>query len=90
MYAPEPLPQRHREVLVQILDESRILGQVAGEDLGHVGVLRVGDQHRELGRGEAGPGRLALGDLLVRRQELEPAVEPAFALELRRGSGRGR
>ena len=70
-------------------------GKVADELGGEVGVLRhvrvherlvepdlaVGEDDRELGARQALAGLAALGDLLLRRQELERAIEIAGALQ---------
>ena len=58
-----------------------IVGQRAVGDQVDVGVLRVRQQHGELGHREAGARRLPLGDLLVGGQELERPVDPSVGLE---------
>ena len=78
----EALADRPREVANEVRLEIRIVGERRGRDVGDVGHLRVGEQHRELGRGEPSPGGSAVGELLLVRDELELPVEPAFALEL--------
>ena len=75
------LADRRREIAQEIVDQRRIVGQVAGQELVVERQLRVGEQHGKLGPRQALAGRRAALDLLVVGQELDGAVEPARLLE---------
>jgi len=78
---PEPLLHRLGEVPHQLGNEVGIVGQLAGQDLGRVGVLGVGHQHGELGRRQPEAYGLSLGELSIGGQELEGTVQPTFGFE---------
>ena len=77
----EALLQRRREVRHQLGQEVRVLGQLAGQHLGDVRGLGVGQQHGELRRREPGARGLPLAQELLGREELEVAVDEALVLE---------
>ena len=95
----EALAQTAREVARELAREVRVVGQVGGEQRLRERDLRVREEDRELGRGQAAARRGALLERLVARQELELAIEHAGLLEAadvalvhlrhRRGLGRG-
>ena len=81
MASPYRVRSCGREVAQQVGGQQLHVGEVGAGHLGHVGVLRVGDEHGELGRLQPCPAGLTFGDLLVRRQELEGPVEPPLGLQ---------
>ena len=61
--------------------EVRIVGHVGRDQRPLELELGVGEQHRELGRGEADAGGVAFLEHLVRRQRLQRAIEARGLLE---------
>ena len=59
----------------QLGDEVGVVGEIRREQLLLERDLRVGEQHRELGRGEPEAGVVAVGELFVGGQSLDVAVE---------------
>ena len=72
-----------REISEKIALEMRIVGHVAGDDVGEEHDLAVGKQHTEFGPCQRLAARLALGECGRRRQGLDRAVEQAARLERR-------
>ncbi len=77
----EPLAHRLREVVLEVDHEVGVVGRVGLEQVVLEVDLGVGEQHRDLGPHQPARRRLARDQLLVGRQRLERAIEPAFALE---------
>ena len=77
----EALAQRHREIEQQVVDEQRVIRQIARQQIREEYDLAVGEQHRELGTGEADVRGVAIGDGLVVGQPLDGAIELSGALE---------
>ena len=65
----------------------RVVGHVAGDDVGKQHDLGIGQQHAELGPGQRLAARLALGKGRRRRQRLDRAVEQAARFQRRHEAG---
>ena len=79
--AREAPAQRPGKIALEGGGNGRFLRDVGGEQMVVDLHFRVGEQHSALGRGESEPRGLALGDLLVRGQELDRAMEAPGALQ---------
>ena len=86
----KPLAQLDGEVLEQVGFERELVREVGLEELGDIGVLRVGDHHRELRGPQTAAYALPFGDLLVGRQELECRGRGARRLRACRDTERAR
>ena len=75
------LGERRGEIALQRGRDPGIVRQVRRDELVLEPDLRVGEQHRALGPGEADAALSPRRDLLVARQELDGAVQAAGALE---------
>ena len=81
MPVDEALAQRGGEVAARARREVGVVEQRRLEQLLLERDLRVGEQHGELGNGEAEPGVAPAGERLVVGQELDRAVELLLLLE---------
>ena len=79
--AREALLDGRREVARQLRRQVRVLGHVGGEQVRVEPDLAVGEQDRQLRARQSDAALAPLGELLVRRQELERAVQFAGALQ---------
>ena len=77
----ELLAQQRREVARQRGADPGVLRQVGGHDLVEQPHLAVGERSPPARGGEAGAARLALGDLVFGRQELDGTVQVPGLLE---------
>jgi hypothetical protein len=83
------LAEGAREVVRQLPEKEGIVGDPRPQQLLEQGDLDVGEEHRELRRGEALAVGMALLELLVPRQELEDLEpEPGSAGSCRAAPGR--
>ena len=81
------VPQRLGEVLDQRAVQVCVVGQPGADQLLGCVDLGAGEQHGELGAGQARAGGPSLGDLLVPGQGLQPAPQLAVPLQLAQVAG---